>query len=237
MTLRLRRDGGRYLRIGHRGAAALAPENTIAALAAALAAGVDLIEIDVVASEGPLRLAHSREELESASPTAEDALSFFAAHAPAEVGLLVDLKSPGAEVETIAALRSRDLVPRAALCSFFPDSLRTVRRLEPALATGLSYPLDRYALSRRAAVRPLVRPGLVALRSPLPLRIARMLRRAGADAAVLHHLLVTPALVRRCHTLGAAVLAWTVTAPAELERIAAAGVDGVIADDPRLFPS
>jgi glycerophosphoryl diester phosphodiesterase len=35
------------LRIGHRGAAALAPENTIAAIRASIAAGVNMVEFDV----------------------------------------------------------------------------------------------------------------------------------------------------------------------------------------------
>ena len=34
---------------------------------------------------------------------------------------------------------------------------------------------------------------------------------------------------------GVAVLAWTVDAPADLERVLAAGVDGVITNDPRIF--
>mgnify|MGYP000026493046 CR=1 FL=1 len=43
----LTRRGGRPLLIGHRGAAALAPENTIRAFRAARDAGVDAIELDL----------------------------------------------------------------------------------------------------------------------------------------------------------------------------------------------
>jgi len=56
----LRREGGQPLVIGHRGAAALAPENTLAALSAAVAAGAELVEFDVGAS---LVLGHSAREL------------------------------------------------------------------------------------------------------------------------------------------------------------------------------
>ena len=48
-VIRLERRDGRPLRIGHRGAAALAPENTLRSFRAAVEAGVDLIEFDVIA--------------------------------------------------------------------------------------------------------------------------------------------------------------------------------------------
>ena len=58
--MNLRRGDGRPLVIGHRGAAAVAPENTVASLEAAVAAGVDIVEFDI--SPG-LRLGHSDAEL------------------------------------------------------------------------------------------------------------------------------------------------------------------------------
>jgi glycerophosphoryl diester phosphodiesterase len=62
-----------------------------------------------------------------------------------------------------------------------------------------------------------------------------MLAGARADAAMLHYALITPLLVERCHARGAAILAWTVEDEETLRRVLAAGVDGVIANDPRLF--
>ena len=60
-VIELRRgDGAPVLRIGHRGAAHLAPENTIRSLRAAVEQGVDLVEFDVLDLPlGPLVLAHS----------------------------------------------------------------------------------------------------------------------------------------------------------------------------------
>ena len=43
--------------------------------------------------------------------------------------------------------------------------------------------------------------------------------------------------VARAHAVGAPVLAWTVDTTTDLERVLAAGVDGVITDDPRIFES
>ena len=43
--MRLLRESGPLIRVGHRGAAALEPENTLRAFEAAVAAGVDAIEV------------------------------------------------------------------------------------------------------------------------------------------------------------------------------------------------
>ena len=60
--MRLLRDDGPLIRVGHRGAAALAPENTLRSFEVALAAGVDAIEFDVLdLTDGPLVLAHSND--------------------------------------------------------------------------------------------------------------------------------------------------------------------------------
>jgi glycerophosphoryl diester phosphodiesterase len=235
VTLRLRSGDGAFLRVGHRGAAALAPPNTIASLERALTMGVDLVEFDALPRSGELVLAHSPEELAPGAPTLEDALRFLRAHAPPEVGIDLDLKWYGYEEEAVDALRRHGLVERTIVCSFFPDSLRLVKELEPRLLVGLSYPWDRRGLSDRRLLAPVIPVGVAALRRSLPFRIGGMLARARADAAMLNHLVLSRAAVERCHRLGAAVFAWTVDDTAALERALAAGVDGVISNDPRLF--
>jgi glycerophosphoryl diester phosphodiesterase len=76
---------------------------------------------------------------------------------------------------------------------------------------------------------------LVALRRLLPLRIGTLLDSARASVAVLHYSVVSRAAVEQAHARGAAVLAWTVDQVPALERVLAAGVDGVITNDPRLL--
>src|SRR5215213_10311396 len=99
MALELLRGDGPVLRIGHRGAAALAPENTLAAFEAAIATGVDGIEFDVVAGVQGLEVAHARGT--HGAPTLETALSFLAAQ---DVRVHVDLKVVGREAELVEAL-------------------------------------------------------------------------------------------------------------------------------------
>jgi glycerophosphoryl diester phosphodiesterase len=227
-----------YLRIGHKGAAALAPENTIASLAAALMHRVDLVEFDVVdAPDGTLVLGHSHEEIAADAPSLADALGFLAREAGPQVGLNLDLKWQGFEEEVVEALHAHGLTGRALVSSFFPSSLRRLRALEPALRTGVSYPYDRRGLATRRGFAPFVRPAAAALRAALPLRVAQMVAAAEAGSAMLHHSVLSAPAVDRCHRRGMSVFAWTVDEPALLERVLATGVDGVISNDPRIFDS
>ncbi|HLM33832.1 MAG TPA: glycerophosphodiester phosphodiesterase [Gaiellaceae bacterium] len=233
--MRLRAEDGRFLRIAHRGAAALAAENSLAAIEAGLAADVDLVEFDVLEVEGRLVVAHAP-ELAVADAPALDAALELARAAPPEVGLDVDLKWHGFEARVVETIRRHGLVERTLVSSCFAPSLREVRKLEPRLATAFAYPFDRYRASERRVVpEALVRASLAGMRRTLPARIQRMLLRAEADVATLHWLVISPRLVERCHAAGAAVWAWTVNDADMIESVAAAGVDGIISDDPRLF--
>ena len=220
------------LRIGHRGAAALAPENTIASLALALELGCDLVELDVIELDGKLVLAHSPEELHREPATLHEALEFLA---PTGRGIHVDLKAAGTEAAIVDALRRHDVVQRSLVSTFWPRSVRALHELEPELARGLTYPEDRHGLSARRMLGGLVRPGLAVLRSVLALRISRMLAAARANVAVLHVQVVSAAVVQRCHALDVPVLAWTALTADQVRRLDRLGVDGVIADDPRIL--
>jgi glycerophosphoryl diester phosphodiesterase len=233
--VRLRAEDGRFLRIAHRGAAALADENSLAAIEAGLAADVDLVEFDVLEVGGRLVLAHAPELVVSDAPALDDALELARAARP-EVGLDVDLKWHGFEARVVETIRRHGLVERTLVSSCFAPSLREVRKLEPGLATAFTYPFDRYRASERRVVpEALVRASLAGMKRALPARIQRMLLRAEADVATLHWLVISPRLVERCHAAGAAVWAWTVNDTDVIDSVAAAGVDGIISDDPRLF--
>ncbi len=253
--MNLRADG-RPLRIGHKGAAALAPENTIRSLARAIELGCDLVEFDVLdLHDGTLVLAHSDDlfevshgavhgrvraltldalrEVAPELPTLDDALAFLAG--ADGTGVHVDLKWHGYEQATVEAIRRHGLVERTVVSSFHAASLRRVAELAPELARGLTYPYDRRGLSQKRLLTPATLAILATLRRTLPRRIAGMLERARASAAMLHHTVVTRAAVERCHARGAAVFAWTVDERPVLARMLAAGVDGVITNDPRIF--
>ena len=231
--MRLLRGEGPPIRIGHRGAAALAPENTLEALRAGIAQGCDYVEFDVLSKpDGALVLAHSAHELPDDVASFDNALALLAAEG---VGAHVDLKERGLEESVGAALRNHDLLERSLVSSLDWAALRDLRRFEPELRVGLSYPEDRYGLSARRTFAPLLAGGLGAMKRTLPRLIGRWLERAGASAAVVHRQLVTPKLIRACHHRGAAVWAWTVNDPTEAGRLVDWGADAIITDDPRIL--
>ena len=252
--MRLLRGDGPVIRVGHRGAAALAPENTLRSFEAALAAGVDAIEFDVLdLPRGPLVLAHSNdlfevshgaatglvsalslEELREVAPelpTLDEALEFLAGRDGVTVH--VDLKLATRLDELGASLRRHGLERRTLVSGFHVPSLQEVAR-HAAVRIGRTYPDDRYGVAQRRVFRPVLRAGVVALRASLARRLHTLLP-AGASALMLHHAVVSAGTVARAHDLGAAVWAWTVDDPAEVERVAAAGADAVITNDPAML--
>jgi glycerophosphoryl diester phosphodiesterase len=240
--IELRRPPGRFARVGHRGAPALAPANTLRSLEVAVELGCDMLEFDVLPlAAGTLVLAHSErlreishgvargrvrgrplEWLRRIAPnlaTLDEALAFLSGRFP-HVGLQIDLKGRGAEAGVAEALRRHGVIERSWISSFDARSLRRMSELEPELPRSYTLPRDRFGGSRRAL---------------LPRRLPRLLARARATAATLHHSLASPAAIARAHELDAAVYVWTVDDGALAARLVRAGADGIITNDPRIF--
>jgi glycerophosphoryl diester phosphodiesterase len=235
-------------KVGHKGADLIAPGNTIASFDAAVAAGVDMIEFDVlperlrdrsggVALDGErLVLAHDYDDAARRVPlTLEQGLDHLASDAFAEIELDVDLKLPGYELRVMRALRERGLVGRTLVSSHYVESLRLLRAIEPSLRLGWSVPRIR----RDPFGSPLLVPvGIAAVcygKAVLPGRAARAIRAGTCDALMSHWRLVTPALVRAVQRAGGELYVWTVDELPRIRQLAALGVSGVITNDPRLF--
>jgi len=230
--MELRRAGRDALRIGHRGAAAIAPENSLAAIEAAAAHNLDGVEVDVArARDGSLVLAHGP-AIPEASPALSDALTLAA-----RLGLFVqlDMKTSGAEREVADALRRSDLYERAFISGFSLGVLAAFAREAPGLPRSYTYPEDRLGLSGRRALRPAVSAGLAAMRAALPRRLPRWLRAVDADAATLNWAVVTPAVISACHALGKGVYVWTVNDANAARELIEMGADAIISDDPGIF--
>jgi glycerophosphoryl diester phosphodiesterase len=235
-VIELRRPAGGFARVGHRGASALAPENTLEAFALAVELGCDMVEFDVLArNDGSLVVAHdSRRLREAGAPGLDEALAFFAERLPG-VGLQVDLKRRGVESAVVGALRQHGVLDRSWVSGFDAESLRRVAQLEPSLPRSFTLPRDRFGVSKRGPLAPLVRAALRALGDSLPRRIPAVLDRADATALTLHRSVASEEAIARAHELGAPVYVWTVDDPIAVERLVRWGADGIITNDPRVF--
>lgn len=110
--------------------------------------------------------------------------------------------------EALAADRGRHV---AIVSSFNPLELWRTRRLAPAVPTGLLFEPEQSWWLRRGALAALL---------------------ASASVHPRHDLCTAPA-VERWRRRGFAVATWTVDDPAEIARVAAAGVDAIITNRPR----
>jgi glycerophosphoryl diester phosphodiesterase len=228
--MELLRGARGVVRVGHRGAAALAPENSLAAIEAAAASGVDAVELDVLHG---LVVAHGP-EVPPGAPLLDEALALVAA-----LGLAVqiDVKVRGLETGVVEALRRHGLLERSFVSSFSLPILVAFATAEPRLPRAFTYPEDRLGLTGSRVLGPATRPALAVLRALLPRRLPRWLRVAGASAATLNWAVVTPEVIEVCHRRGVAVYAWTVNEPALAITLVESGIDGIISDDPRIIPA
>jgi glycerophosphoryl diester phosphodiesterase len=226
--MNLWRDPERPFVIGHRGAAGVAPENTLASLEAAVEAGVDIVEFDV---QPNLRLGHTPGEPAEDAPSLDDALDYLRAQGAAAH---LDLKLPGYEADVLAAMRRHGMEDRAYVSTTWPATLRAVALLAPALPRAIGYPRDQHGVSNLPWPAIAGQAGAAAARLAMPLRVPWLLERTGATVLALHHTLCTSTVVRLAHARRVPVLAWTTNNPAAVRRAASFGVDAVVTDDPRM---
>jgi len=228
-------------RVGHKGADLIVPGNTPGSFDAALAAGVDMIEFDVLPEDrrapatSRLVLAHDYDHDLGSAPSLEDGLAHLASGAFAAVELDVDIKFGGYEERVVAALHAAGLVERTLVSSTYREVLARVRALEPRLRLGWSVPKAQ----RDYTVSPLWKgPALLALlvmRALLPRQAAQAIRRGEIDALMAYWRLATPRLARAVRDAGGELYVWTVDDAARIRRFERMGVTGVITNDPRLF--
>ncbi|HET7416654.1 MAG TPA: glycerophosphodiester phosphodiesterase [Solirubrobacterales bacterium] len=231
--------------VGHKGADLITSGNTVESFRAAVEAGVDTIEMDVlwlqdahlpVEERHPLVIAHDWEDAERRTPLKlTEALDAFLEPPLDRVEIDLDVKLPGREEELVEALQERGLIERAMISTMEMHTLRRVLELQPALRRGWTYPkVTKDWTSRRWAKLPM-RAALIGMRTRLPGLAAEKLPQFGVEAMWVYHPLVTPRLARICDLAGVELIAWTVDDLPRMEQLVAAGVDGICSNDPRLF--
>jgi glycerophosphoryl diester phosphodiesterase len=242
---------------GHRGARAMRPENTLPAFEYAIAQGVDALELDMaVTKDGVLVVSHDPElrppvctgprdrvaihELTLAEvrqwdcgakqnplfakqqvvpgtkmPTLDEV---FALAPKGKFLFNIETKifpqrpelapPPDEFVELVLAIiRKHHLESRVVLQSFDFRTLRAMKKIAPEIR-------------------------LSALYAGQPRDFVEIGKEAGAQIVSPEYHLVTPEQVKAAHAAGFEVLPWTANTPEDWRKLVAAGVDGIISDDP-----
>jgi glycerophosphoryl diester phosphodiesterase len=231
--------------VGHKGADLIAPGNTVESFHAAAAAGVDTIEMDVLwlpdshlplDQRAPLVIAHDWEDAERRTPLKlTEALDAFLEPPLDKIEIDLDIKLPGREEEVVEALGERGLVERAMISTMEMHTLKRILELQPALRRGWTYPKVTKDWSKKRWAKAPMLGAMVAMRHRLPGLAAQKLPQFGVAAMWVYHPLITPRLARICDLAGVELIAWTVDDLARMEKLVAAGVDGICSNDPRLF--
>jgi glycerophosphoryl diester phosphodiesterase len=218
----------RIVRIGHRGAAGHAPENTLAAIRKGIALGVDFVEIDVRRTEDGVLVALHDETVNRTTngkgrvdrlslqdvkklnagngeniPTLEEVLKVTAGR----TGLMLELKVKGTAKQTVEAVRDAGFKDPLIYASFIHDELPHVREVDPGASLMVLFGRLPHAPVSRAME---FRPSHVGLR----------------------HNTATRHLVDAFHRSDLLVFVYTADSPGDIRHALSIGVDGVISNFP-----
>jgi len=218
------------LRIGHRGARAYEPENTLRSFKKALELGVNAVELDVrMTKDGEIVVIHDAEvdrttngtglvstltlkeikglktEKDETIPTLEEALDFL----DKKVKVLIELKETALEAKVLKIVQKGKLESNVVIVSFLEDALRNVKQLDEKVETGLIYVKHKNPV--KAAID---------LKASYLLPLYRFTHTAD---------------VQKAHQNGLRVIVWTINKPEEVADYVKKGVDGITSDTPDIL--
>jgi glycerophosphoryl diester phosphodiesterase len=223
--------------IGHRGAAALRPENTMASVLKAIEDGADWVEIDVQeTADDVVIVAHDSDFMKLAGvnlkvwdATMEDVaqIDIGSWYGPEYAGE----RSPTLRDVLLAAKGRAKVIIELKYYGHDIDLENRVAGLVEELGMqgdiatmSLKYP----AVQKMKALRPDWRAGVLAATAVGDL--------AGleGDFVAVNAALVSPGLIRSVHEAGKDIYVWTVNDPLQMSAMASMGVDGLITDRPAM---
>jgi glycerophosphoryl diester phosphodiesterase len=229
---------GDALITAHRGAKAVAPENTMAAFKAAMDAGADFIELDVQRTKDrqvvvlhdadfmrmggdPRRVADlTAAEVATIDIGSKRGPQFAGEHAPT-LEEVIDLVRGRMKIN----IELKYNVPDPGLAPSVVDLLRREDFIDQVVITSLDYA----ALKQVRSIEPRLKTGHIVTAA-----VGDLLR-TEADFLSLNSAKATTSLVRRARAGGKDVAAWTVNDPEVMLRMIERGVDNIITDDPALL--
>lgn len=224
--------------IGHRGASAVAPENTIAAFREAIAAGSDGIEFDVrltgdgvpvIIHDNTLRrttgLAHRLEDLtwsklESLQVGVPSLAQLFSLYQTNQLKLFLEMKVDAAAEHVPLAeaccrlIREFGFEQRVVVECFDLAALEIIRNIDSRIKTAA---LFQPTLARAAMADQ---------------QILDLAKGSGASTLALHHRLAREPLVEKAIDADMSVAVWTTDDPAWIGRARSLGIEALITNDP-----
>jgi glycerophosphoryl diester phosphodiesterase len=216
--------------MGHRGAPAHEPENTLRSISRAVEMGVSAVEVDVhLSKDGRLVVIHDDtvdrttnghgrvrdltlaqlRRLDAGQgeriPTLEEVIELLRGRGH----LIVEVKDPRAGLPLVELFRAYRVFDFVHAISFWHPVVKAMKEAEPQLATGV-------------------------LLVGCPADPAGLAQAARADSLVLHYAYVTPELVAQAHAAGLMVFVWNIDDPETLKPYLTMGLDGIGTNRPDL---
>lgn len=216
--------------MGHRGAAALEPENTLLSIARAIEIGVDALEIDVRLSKdkeivvihdssvdrttngtGPVG-SYTLEEIKKLDagkgeriPTLQEVIDLIGN----KVRLVIELKEEGIEKRVVELIKKNGFEDNVYVISFWHEVVKAAKEMDKRIKTGI-----------------------LLVGCPVDACIAT---RAYADALVMKYDFVNRKFVEIAHEEGLKVFIWNIDDEHLLGPYVDMGVDGIGSNDPRVL--
>jgi glycerophosphoryl diester phosphodiesterase len=223
--------------IAHRGASASAPENTLAAIQAAIDSGAGWVEIDVQASaDGVAVVIHDSDLKKIGGVPLKVSESSFDQLREHDVGSWFDPKFSDQRIPSLAEVLEicKGRIGVYIELKYYGGE----RRLEQAVAGAV----EAAGMQDEIVVMSLSYPGIQRMRHLRPdwklglLSSVKLgsIEKLNLDFFAVNARLATRGFVRSAHEQGREVLAWTVNDTLGMNNMISRGVDGIITDHPEV---
>ncbi len=231
------------LNVAHRGASAVAPENTMAAFEKAVELGADAIELDLhVSRDGELVIIHDDtldRTTDGQGPVHTRSLRELK---QLDAGRWFSERFAGQRIPTLVEVLDRfaGKVPLAleikAGSAFFrgiEEKVVSVLREHQVISKVAVASFDHHALLRLKELEPSLRTAALLVGRPVSMPV--IAEACKTDAMAMECSLMTKTEVDACRAAGLQLVVWVVNEPARMRYFIDLGVDGIITDRPDLL--
>ena len=233
----------KFIRIAHRGASGIAPENTFSAFKSAIENGVDAIELDLQGTaDNQIVVIHDSTLDRTTDMNGLIKQTTLKKIKQADAGSWFDQKFAGETIPTLSEVLSfavdktisvleikdpritkgvvenvckLDMLNRVIIISFDFSTIEVVRSLEPRISTGML--IGGHDVS------------------PCPIQLCQTLCSIGSNLLNVSHQLITPEFAYEVRRRGVTLWCWTVDDIDRMRELFSYGVQGITSNHPEIF--